>query len=271
MLKIRVIPTLLWKNFGLVKGVGFDSWRRVGTLLPAIRVYNTRQVDELVLLDITATEEKRRPDIEVVKEISGECFVPFTVGGGVSSTEDIKNLLRAGADKIVINSAAYRNPQLISEGAKLFGSQCIVASIDAKKNSKGEYFCHSHSGKKNEHIEVSQWACELEKLGAGEIIVTSINNDGAMKGYDIDLIRMVTQTVSIPVIASGGAGNYEDFYKAIDKGKASAVAAASIFHYTQQTPMEAKKYLAKKGVPVRINKVVLESSETTSEVVTEIF
>jgi len=260
MLKTRIIPTLLWKNLGLVKGVGFDSWRRVGTLLPAIRVYNTRQVDELILVDITATSESRDPDLETIGEISSECFVPFTVGGGIKSTEDIKGLLRAGADKVAINSAAFQNPELISQGAKMFGSQCIVASIDAKKNSKGQYFCYSHSGTKNEHIEASQWAKKVEALGAGEILITSIERDGTMKGYDLDLIRLVTKTVSIPVIASGGAGNYEDFYRAIQTGKAQAVAAASIFHYTQQTPMEAKHYLNDKGIPVRINRVILSSN-----------
>jgi cyclase len=259
MLKTRIIPTLLWKNLGLVKGIGFDSWRRVGTLLPAIRVYNTRQVDELILVDITATGESRKPDFETINEISGECYVPFTVGGGIRATDDIKQLLRAGADKVAINSAAFKNPEIISEGSQMFGAQCIVASIDAKKNSKGEYMCYSHSGSKNEHIEVSAWAKKLEELGAGEILITSIENDGTMKGYDIDLIKLVTKSVSIPVIASGGAGNYEDMYKAIERGKASAVAAASIFHYTEQTPMEAKYYLHEKGVPVRINKVVLNS------------
>lgn len=259
MLKTRIIPTLLWKNLGLVKGIGFDSWRRVGTLLPAVRVYNTRQVDELILVDITATGEKRKPDFETINEISCECFVPFTVGGGITTTEDIKELLRAGADKVAINSAAFKHPELISQGAQMFGSQCIVASIDTKKNSKGEYICYSHSGSKSERIEVSKWAKRVESLGAGEILITSIENDGTKKGYDIDLIKLVTKSVSIPVIASGGAGNYEDMFKAIDKGKASAVAAASIFHYTEQTPMEAKQYLHEKGVPVRINKVVLNS------------
>jgi len=255
MLKTRIIPTLLWKNVGLVKGVGFDSWRRVGSLLPAIRVYNTRQVDELILVDITATEELRKPDFETINEISCECFVPFTVGGGIKTTDDIKELLRCGADKVAINSAAFQNPNLISTGAQMFGSQCIVASIDAKKNSRGKYECYSNSGKKNEHIGVQEWAKKLEELGAGEILITSIEQDGTMKGYDIDLVRIVTRTVSIPVIASGGAGNYEDMYKVIEKGKASAVAAASIFHYTQQTPMEAKEYLAHKNIPVRINNV----------------
>lgn len=255
MLKIRVIPTLLWKNIGLVKGKGFDSWRRVGSILPAIRVYNTRQVDELILVDITATEESRVPDLETVSEMSCECFVPFTVGGGIRTVEDIRQLLRAGADKVAINSAAYSNPEIITEGAKLFGSQCIVASIDAKKMPNGKYECFSHAGKKPTGKEVGEWAKKLQELGAGEILITSIPLDGTMKGYDTDLIKTVSDAVSIPVIASGGAGSYEDMYKAIAKGKATAVAAASIFHYTEQTPMEAKEYLAKKGIAVRLNRV----------------
>lgn len=261
MLKTRIIPTLLWKNVGLVKGVGFDSWRRVGSLLPAIRVYNTRQVDELILVDITATREKKCPDFETIEGIAGECFVPLTVGGGIKKVEEIKKLLRAGADKVAINSAAYDHPQIITEGAKLFGTQCIVASIDAKKNHKGEYICYSHAGQKNRSVKVAQWAQELEKLGAGEILITSIEKDGTMKGYDLNLIKAVTDVVSIPVIASGGAGSYEDMYQAINKGKASAVAAASIFHFTEQTPLEAKQYLAAKKIPVRLNKIT-EAAET---------
>lgn len=254
MLKIRIIPTLLWKNVGLVKGIGFDSWRRVGSLLPAVRVYDTRQVDELILVDITATAEKKSPDFETISDISGECFVPFTVGGGIKTVSDIKQLLRAGADKVSINSAAYDNPKIISESAKLFGNQCIVSSIDAKKVN-GKYVCYSHAGKKKRNMEVATWAKKVEELGAGEILITSIEKDGTMKGYDVDLIKTVTKAVSIPVIASGGAGSYEDMYKAINQGKASAVAAASIFHYTEQTPLEAKMYLASKKIPVRINKV----------------
>lgn len=207
----------------------------------------------------------------MIREIAGECFVPFTVGGGITSIEDIKDLLRAGADKTIINSAAFSNFQLISEGAKLFGSQCIVVSIDAKKAARGKYICYSHSGSKNEHIEVSKWARQVENLGAGEIIITSIEKDGTMKGYDIELIKTVTQAVSIPVIASGGAGCYGDMYKAIEKGKASAVAAASIFQYTEQNPIEAKEYLAKKGIPVRINKVFLDSNKSSDEAVPTIF
>lgn len=250
MLKTRVIPTLLWKDIGLVKGIGFNSWRRVDTVLPAIKVYNMREVDELILLDITSTNENREPDYESIKEFSQECFVPFTVGGGIKSIENIKKLLRSGADKVSINTEAFNNINLIKEGAKIFGSQCIVASIDAKKEN-GKYYCYSHSGTEFTGIEVSNWAKEVERNGAGEILITSMENDGTMQGYDIDLIKEVSKNVKIPVIASGGAGEYEDFYRAINEGNASAVAAASIFHFTEKTPKEAKIFLSSRGVPVR--------------------
>ena len=251
MLKARIIPTLLLKNLGLVKGVSFDSWRRVGTITPAVKVYNIRQVDELIVLDISASSEGRLPDFEEVREFSAECFIPLTVGGGVRSIDDIKQLLRAGADKVSINTAAYEQPNLISEAAERFGSQCVVASIDAQRTPDGSYRCMSHSGKQDTGREVAEWAEELERLGAGEILITSIERDGTMEGYDLELIRHITSRIRIPVIASGGAGNYEHLFEALDSGKAAAVAAASIFHFTEQTPLEAKKYLASRGIPVR--------------------
>ncbi len=250
MLKTRIIPTLLWKNYTLVKGIGFDSWRRVGTIIPAIKVYNTRQVDELIIVDIEASKENREPDYLTVSEFSAECFMPLTVGGGITQLAHIRNLLMAGADKISINSAAYTNPDLIQESANTFGSQCIVVSIDVRKEH-GKYICYSHSGTKNTGKEVVQWAKELENLGAGEILITSIENDGTMQGYDIELIKKVSDTVKIPVIAQGGAGSYDDMYQAINHGHAQAVSAASIFHFTESTPLEAKKYLASKGIAVR--------------------
>lgn len=242
---------MLWKDVGLVKGINFDSKRRVGSIIPAIKVYNLRQVDELVLFDITATKNKRRPDIETVAEISPECFCPLTVGGGVRTVEDIELLLRAGADKVAINSAIYDNPDLIRTGTKFFGSQCVVASVDTKKIN-GEYVCFSDCGTKNRKIKVENWVKKLEELGAGEILITSIDRDGTMKGYDIDLIKIVSKNVHIPVVASGGAGRYEDFYEAIKAGGCSAVAAASIFHFTEMTPLGIKKYLSSKNIPVRM-------------------
>lgn len=252
MLKVRVIPTMLLKDVGLVKGESFNSWRRVGTAMPAVKVYNTRQVDELMLMDITATEDQREPDYELVEELAQETFVPFTVGGGITNIEQIRRLLKAGADKVSINSAAYENPQLIREAAERFGRQCIVVSIDARKEDDGCYRCYRRSGKQQTSYTPGEWATQMEEMGAGEILITSIERDGTLQGYDLELIREVTTAVhKIPVIASGGAGEYEDFRLALVEGCATAVAAASMFHFTQQTPMEAKNYLAKCGIPVR--------------------
>ena len=263
MLKVRVIPTLLWKDPGLVKGIGFDSWRRVGTMLPAIKVYNTRQVDELIVLDISATFQGRVPDYESIEEYSAECFVPLTVGGGVRSLGDIRELLRVGADKVAINTAAYENPGIIREAAGKFGSQCIVVSIDARRISSGGYECFSGCGSKATGKEVGAWAREVATLGAGEILITSVERDGTMQGYDLDLLKRVTDDVRIPVIASGGAGNYQHMYEAVSLAGCSAVAAASIFHFTQQTPMEAKQFLSSMGIPVRNINVRGESREFT--------
>jgi cyclase len=250
MLKTRIIPTLLVKDVGLVKGTGFDSWRRVGTVIPAIKVYNRRQVDELIVVDISATLSSRGPDLDEVKNFSAECFVPLTVGGGVKSITDVQNLLRAGADKVAINSACYDNPDLVNEAARMFGTQCVVVSIDARRHDNGTYECYSHSGTKPRGVDPVSWAKTMEAMGAGEILITSIERDGMMEGYDLDLIRSVSQAVSVPVIASGGVASYEDFYKAISEAGAQAVSAASIFHFTQQTPLEAKQYLAARGIPV---------------------
>lgn len=251
MLKARIIPTLLWKGPGLVKGVGFDSWRRVGPVLPAIKVYNLREVDELIVVDITATAEARDPDYESIAEFCLECFVPLTIGGGVRTREQIRELLKCGADKVAINTAAYETPELIRVAADRFGSQCVVASVDVRRHADGQCECFSHSGTHATGWEPVAWARELEQRGAGEILLTSVERDGTMQGYDLDLIRRVAGAVAIPVIASGGAGSYEDMYQSLAEGRASAVAAASIFHYTQQTPLEAKRHLAAKGIAVR--------------------
>lgn len=251
MLKVRIIPTLLYSSPALVKGIAFDAWRVVDTVLPAIKVYNIREVDELILLDINATNKGKEPDYESIREFSKECFVPFCVGGGIRSTEHIGKLLRSGADKICINTAAYNNTDLIKEGAKLFGSQCIVISIDCKCINE-QYICYSHNGRVNTGIKLEDWAKNVEDAGAGEIIVTSIDKDGTMQGYDLEMTKKVTEAVNIPVIASGGAGNYNDMYEALAYAHASAVAAASIYHFTQRTPKEAKIFLKEKGIPVRI-------------------
>ena len=253
MLKVRVIPTLLWKNFGLVKGVGFDSWRRVGPVLPAIKVYNRRDVDELILVDITASQSKTEPDCDSVHDFADECLVPLTVGGGVTNLHQIQQMLRTGADKIALNSELYSNPNLVDEAAGRFGSQCLVASIDAKSSGEGAYECFSHAGTRITGKNPVEWARELEDRGAGEILITSIERDGTMQGYDLGLIESVVRAVNIPVIASGGAGCYQDMCKAVLDAGASAVAGASMFHFTEQTPAEAKKALAAVGIPVRLS------------------
>lgn len=250
MLKIRVIPTLLWKNFGLVKGVGFDSWRPVGSVLPAIKVYNQREVDELVLLDITATSDKRDPDFESIEEFSSTCFVPLTIGGGIRQINQVQKLLRAGADKICLNSIVYSHPELITKTAQIHGAQCVVVSIDARKNGK-TWECFSHNGQVPTGRDVVYHAKEMEERGAGELIITSIERDGTMKGYDLELISAVSSEVKIPIIASGGAGNYQHMIDAVKQSGASAVAAASMFHFTECTPKEAKIKMESKGIPIR--------------------
>lgn len=250
MLKVRVIPTLLWKQVGLVKGVGFDSWRRVGPVLPAIRVYNQREVDELVLLDIVAGRYGHEPDYESIADYGQDCFVPLTYGGGVRDVEQVRQLLRAGADKVGVNSAVYQNPALITDIAARYGSQCVVGSIDVRQNGAGRWECMSQAGTMSTGRDALEWARELEDRGAGELLITSIERDGTFKGYDLELVAAVANAVAIPVIASGGAGNYQHMVEAVQAG-ASAVAAASIFHFTELTPAGAKQALAAAGVPVR--------------------
>ena len=254
MLKVRVIPTLLWKQFGLVKGVGFDSWRRVGPVLPAIKVYNQREVDELILVDIVAHQTEDDLDFESIEEFSQDCFVPLTVGGGIKKIEQVQKLLRAGADKVCINTAAYTFPDLVSEIAKRHGSQCIVASIDVRQDLVGGgWQCFSHAGKTPTGRNVTAWAHEIEDRGAGEILITSIERDGTFQGYDLALIEAVVHAVKIPVIAAGGAGNYQHMVDAVKQAGASAVAAASIFHFTEQTPAGAKAAMQAAGISVRQN------------------
>ncbi|OLS21888.1 MAG: Imidazole glycerol phosphate synthase subunit HisF [Candidatus Heimdallarchaeota archaeon LC_3] len=246
------MPTLLFKDIGLVKGVKFDSWRRTGSAMQAIKVYNLREVDEIFFVDINANIDKRHPDFESIDELADECFMPMTVGGGVRTLEDIKKLLKVGADKVTINTAAVENPDLIKKGSSQFGTQCIVVSIDAQRNNNGDYEVYTYSGTKSTGTDPVKHAQEVERLGAGEILLTSIEKDGTMEGYDVTLIKSVSEAVSIPVIASGGAGTYQHMVEVLQEGKASAIAAASIFHFTQQTPLEAKKYLAEKGFNVRL-------------------
>lgn len=252
MLKHRVMPTLLLKEVGLVKGVAFDSWRRVGAAMQTVKVYNMRQVDELVFLDIAATPNGTAPDFHLIDELADECFMPMTVGGGVRSVDDIRSLLAVGADKVAINSAAVEDPSLISKGAEEFGSQCITVSIDVKRQSDGRAEVVTRCGTHATGLDPVQWAREVEQRGGGEILLGSVDRDGTMSGYDVDTIRAVTDAVGIPVIASGGAGGFQDMADAIKDGGADAVAAASIFHFTEMTPKEAKRYLHDQGLPVRL-------------------
>lgn len=252
MIKTRIIPTLLFKDVGLVKGVSFESWRQVGSAMQAIRVYSLREVDELIFLDITASNDDRDPDFDLVDELADECFMPLTVGGGVKSLDNIRRLLSVGADKVSINSAALCNPSLIKDAAKQFGSQCIVISIDYIYQTSGNAEVVSHAGSRRTGYSCVEWAKKVEELGAGEILLTSVEKDGTMSGYDYDMIKRVAEAVSIPVIASGGAGSYDDMLRVVSDSGASAISAASIFHFTEQTPLEAKRFLYDRGVPVRL-------------------
>lgn len=250
MLKTRVLPTLLFKDVGLVKGVGFDSWRRVGSAVQAVKVYNMREVDELAFFDITATPERRRPDFDQIKDLATECFMPMTVGGGVRSVEDIGRLLSVGADKVAINTAAVESPEVIRQGAERFGVQCIVVGIDARSVGDG-WEVMTRCGKQPTGLDPVEHARHVETLGAGEIILTSVDRDGTMEGYDVELTRRVAEAVRIPVIASGGAGTYAHMAEVLRQSRAAAVAAASIYHFTEQTPREAKLFLKSQGFNVR--------------------
>lgn len=249
--KIRVMPTLLFRDVGLVKGVGFDSWRRTGSALQAIKVYNMREVDELVFLDIRATPDGRAPDFAQVDELADECFMPMTVGGGIRTPDHIGGLLAVGADKVAINTGALARPALIRDGALRYGSQCITVSIDVLRHPDGRHEVFSHCGKLPTGRDPVEWAKEAEALGAGEILLTSIDRDGTFEGYDVGLTRAVVDAVKIPVIASGGCGKYQHMADVLRDGKADAVAAASIFHFTEQTPKAAKQFLKANGFHVR--------------------
>ena len=252
MPKIRVMPTLLHKDVGLVKGVAFDSWRRVGSAMQAVKVYNMREVDELIYLDITATTQGRPPDFQTIDELADECFMPLTVGGGVRSVDDVRRLLQVGADKVALNTAAVETPAVIQRIADRFGAQCVVVSIDARKKADGGHEVYTHAGTVPTGKDPVAIAKEMEALGAGEILLTSIDRDGTMTGYDVELVRRVSGAVSIPVVASGGAGTYAHMAEVLRDGSVSAVAAASIFHFTEQTPLEAKQHLRAQGFAVRL-------------------
>jgi imidazole glycerol-phosphate synthase subunit HisF len=252
MLKVRIMPTLLYRDTELVKGEGFDSWRRIGSVMQAVKVYNFREVDELVFLDIAATPAGREPDYILIDEIADECFMPLTVGGGVRTLDHVRRLLQVGADKVAINTSAVDTPALISQIAARFGSQCVVVSIDYRTHSDGSTEVYTHCGTYATGLDPVTLARQAEQFGAGEILLTAIERDGTLTGYDVELIGQVSSAVNIPVIASGGCGNYQHMETALRDGKVTAVAAAAMFHFTEQTPLEAKRYLKSKGIAVRL-------------------
>ena len=248
MLKVRVIPILTFNGFGLVKTKQFANPRMVGNPVQAARVYNSRGVDELVFLDIFATRQKRKLNLAIARDIIKECFMPVGVGGGIDSIEDINNLLKIGADKVVIKNHALVNPNFIREAAHFFGSQCITISVDARQTSNG-YRIHNDLGL---DIIVEDFIHQMEDLGAGELIITSVDNDGMMKGFNIDLILKTESLTSLPLIAVGGGGDMEHYKELFSKTTVEAVGSASIFHFTQYTPLDIKETLRSIGKPVRV-------------------
>ena len=251
MLKNRIIPCLDVKNGRVVKGINFIDLKDAGDPVEQAKIYSDGGADEICFLDITASNENRETIYNVVKKTSEKCFVPLTVGGGVRSINDISKLLNSGADKVSINTAAVKNPEVVIESSKKFGSQCIVVAIDAKKKGdKWEIF--SHGGRNNTGIDAIEFAKKMEDSGAGELLVTSMDRDGTQMGYDIDLMSKISSDVNIPLIASGGVGNLDHLVEGIKLGNANAVLAASIFHYGKYSVLEAKQYLDSKGIPVRI-------------------
>lgn len=249
----RVIPCLDIKDGRVVKGVKFLNLKDAGDPADVAAAYDGAGADEVVFLDITASSDSRATQLEWVRQVAGRLFIPFTVGGGIRTVEDFKAILREGADKISINSAAIMNPQLISDAADKFGSQCVVVAIDAKKREDGSgWNIYKNGGRIDMGIDAVEWAVRADKLGAGEILLTSMDCDGTKNGYDIELTRAVSENVSIPVIASGGAGKLEHFYDAFAKGRADAALAASLFHFKELEIREVKEYLRDQGVSVRL-------------------
>ena len=252
MLKNRIIPCLDVNNGRVVKGINFTDLRDAGDPVEQAEYYDKCGADEICFLDITATHENRNTIIDIVNRTAEKCFVPLTVGGGIKSIQNIRDLLLAGADKVSINSAAVKDISFVKEASRKFGTQCMVVAVDAKKVSEDRWEIFTHGGRNKTGINAIEFAIQAEKNGAGEILLTSMDKDGTKSGYDIALLKRVTSSVNIPVIASGGAGNLEHLHDGIKKGGASAVLAASIFHYGDYTILQAKEYLASKDVPVRI-------------------
>lgn len=252
MLTKRIIPCLDIDKGRVVKGVNFVDLIDAGNPIEVAKKYNQLGADEIVFLDITATHEGRGSMLEVIRRAADEVFIPLTVGGGVKRIEDFSDLLNAGADKVSINSSAVKNPDLINMASKKFGAQCVVVAIDVKKFEDGNYYVYLNGGRIKTDLEAVAWAKECEKRGAGEILLTSMDCDGTQSGYELNITRQISEAVKIPVIASGGAGKYEDFYDAFTLGKADACLAASLFHFDKMKISDLKEYLAKNGVAIRL-------------------
>lgn len=251
MLAKRIIPCLDVRDGKVVKGVNFVGIREVGDPVECAIEYDQQGADEICFLDITATHEGRRTMVDVVRKTAEHVFVPLTVGGGIGSVEDFREILRAGADKVSVNSAAVKNPELISQAAEIFGSQCVVAAIDAKRDEKGRFKVVVHGGRKDTGLDAVEWAKKCQELGAGEILLTSMDTDGCREGFDLELLRAVCSVVSIPVIASGGCGGLEHFSRVFEETGADAALAASLFHFRELTVEEVKEHLAEHEIPVR--------------------
>ena len=252
MLTKRIIPCLDVKEGRVVKGTKFLQLRDAGDPVECAMVYNAQGADELVFLDITASHEERKTMVDVVARTAASCFMPLTVGGGIRTVADMREMLLAGADKVGINTAAVKTPHVIDEAANAFGCQCLVVAIDAKRNDRGSWTVFTHGGRNTTELDAVEWAAEVCRRGAGEILLTSMDSDGTKAGYDIALTRAVSEAVTIPVIASGGAGNLDHMVDVLRDGKADAVLAASIFHFGEYTVGDVKKYLGQHGVPVRL-------------------
>ncbi len=251
MLAKRIIPCLDVKDARVVKGVNFVNLRDAGDPVEIAAAYSREGADEVVFLDITASVEKRRALLDVVRKTAEQVFIPLTVGGGIRNLKDIRLLLKSGADKVSLNTAAVEHPDLVTESSRAFGNQCIVVAIDAKRASPGKWIVYTYGGRKPTDLDAVEWAKRAEELGAGEILLTSMDADGTKNGYDLDVTRTISEAVNVPVIASGGAGNLAHLYEAFAEGKADAALAASIFHYGDYSIRQAKQYLGERGICVR--------------------